>query len=90
MPLAQTLVSIEHSQGVNTYQGVNAYNDYLNTQVHLLVSHLLSPHIRGKHLISEANTDASLSTALDVEKFLKYVQCVAPDVWEHVHLLPVQ
>lgn len=67
----------QHSQGENTYQGVNAYNDHLNTQVHLLVS----------HLISEANTDASLSTALDVEKFFKHVQCVAPDAWEHVCLL---
>lgn len=67
----------QHSQGENRYQGVNAYNDHLNTQVHLLVS----------HLISEANTDASLSTALDVEKFLKHVQCVAPDVWEHICLL---
>ena len=63
----------QHPQGVNT----SAYTDHLNHQVHNLAS----------HFISEAGSNTALSTALSVDKFISNVQHVAPDLWEHVHLL---
>ena len=65
------------NEGNQQSQGTSTYTDHLNQQVHRLVS----------HFISEASSDTSLSTALDIDKFVRNVQHVAPDVWEHVCLL---